>query len=147
MYTQRLSQYPRTSRNMHKNKKKMEFSSLNPDTRIAWLLAFHMPGKCSELTLHFLLEGYILSLLDALTEENLESKETIVHCCLTCLCLSLHPYVPLEHIVLLFPSFPLFCKLSIEMEDWIGGGPGGGLGFSILTRYRQSFSQFYLCLL
>ena len=51
-------------------------------------------------------------LLDALKEEQLESKETIVHCFLTCLCLSLHPFVPLEHTVLLFPSLPLLCKLA-----------------------------------
>ena len=77
----------------------------------------------------------------------LESKETIVHCCLTCLCLSLHPFVPLEHILLLFTIFPLLCKLAIDMEDWSGGGPSGGLGFSISTRCRQSLTMFYLYLL
>ena len=43
----------------------------------------------------------------------MDRNETIVHCCLTCLCLSLHPFGPLEHIVLLFPRFPLLCKISI----------------------------------
>ena len=43
----------------------------------------------------------------------MDSNETIVHCCLTCLCLSLHPFGPLEHIVLLFPRFPLLCKIAI----------------------------------
>ena len=71
-----------------------------------------------------------MSLLDTLKEENLESKETIVHCCLTCLCLIRHPFVPLENIVLLFPSFPLLYNISIVMEDLSGGGLGGGLGFS-----------------
>ena len=56
----------------------------------------------------------ILSLLDTLKEEKLKSKETIVHFYLICLCLSLHPFVPLEHIVLLFPRLPFPCDLAIE---------------------------------
>ena len=73
----------------------------------------------------------------------LKIKETIVNCCLTCLCLSPHPFVPLEHTLLLFPSLPFPCKLAIEMGDW----SGGELGFSISTRCGQSLSLFYLCLL
>ena len=30
------------------------------------------------------------------------------------LCLIMHPFIPLEHIVLIFPRFPLLSKLSIE---------------------------------
>ena len=52
-------------------------------------------------------------MLDTLKEEKLERKETIVHYCLTCLCLSMHPFVPLEYTMLLFPRFPLLCKLAI----------------------------------
>ena len=59
------------------------------------------------------LECYILSLLDTLKEEKLESKETIVHYLLSCLCLSLHPFVPLEHIVLLFPIFQLRWRIEV----------------------------------
>ena len=44
------------------------------ESRITWRLAFHMPGKHSDSTLHCLLEGYILSLLDALKEENFGEK-------------------------------------------------------------------------
>ena len=132
---------PHTSGNVHKNKNFWIFPQwvLNNLTLVlpyAW--------KRSDSTLHCLLEGYILSLLDALKEENLESKETIVHCFLTCLCLSMHHFVPLEHIVLLFPSFPLLCNLSIVMEDSSGGGPGGGLSFSSSRKCQQSLSLFYL---
>ena len=100
--------------------------------------------KHSDLTLHCLLEGYILSLLDALKGGILERKETIVHCCLIWLFLILHPFSPLEHTLLLFPSFSFLCKLFIEMEDWSGGGLGGGLGFFVMTRCRQSLSLLSL---
>ena len=53
--------------------------------------------------------------MDTLKEEKLKSKETIVHCCLIFLCLSQHPFVPLEHIVMLFPRFPFLCELAIEI--------------------------------
>ena len=56
-----------TLRNMQKRKKNWVF--LN-ESRITWLLAFHMPTKHSDSTLHRPLEGYILSLLDAMKEEN-----------------------------------------------------------------------------
>ena len=100
------------------------------ESRITWILAFHMPREHSDSTLHCLFEGYILILLDALKEENSKSKESIGDCCLTCLCLSLHPSVPLENTFFLFQILPFICKISIEMEDWSGGVPGGGLGLS-----------------
>ena len=56
-----------------------------------------------------------MNLLDTLKKEKMKSKKTIVHCCLIFLYLNLHPFVPLEHIVLLFPSFPLFCEIFIEI--------------------------------
>ena len=81
--------------------------------RISWLLAFHMPREHSDSTLHCLFGVLYIEPLGYIEEENLESKETIVHCFLTCLCLSQHPFVPLEHARLLFPSLPLLCKLAI----------------------------------
>ena len=117
------------------------------ESRINWLLAFHIPGN----TLTWPSISYWRAIYWASWMHwrriILESKETIVHCCLTYLCLSLHPFVPLEHTFLLFPSFPFPCKLSIKMEEWSGGGPVGGLDFSISMRCRQSLSLFYLCLL
>ena len=103
---------------------------------INWLLAFHMPWERSTWPSISYLEYYIVILLDTMKEDKLESKETIFHCFLTCLCLSLHPFVPLEHTMLLFPSLPLLCKISIVMEDWSGGGPSGGLGFSGSKKFR-----------
>ena len=47
---------------------------------------------------------------------------------------------PFEHTLLIFPRFPLLCKLSIEMEDWSNGGLGGGLGFFVSTRGCKSLS-------
>ena len=106
-------------------------------------MAFHMPWECSDSNLHYPIGELYIEPLGYIEEENLERKETINHYCLTCLCLSLHPFVPLERTFLLFPSLSFPCKFVIVMEEW----SGGGLGFSALTRCRQSFSLFYLCLL
>ena len=51
-----------------------------------------------------------LGILKAYRE--IESKETIVHCCRN-LCLSLHPFVPWSTFVF-FPSFPFACELAIK---------------------------------
>ena len=85
------------------------------ESRITWLLAFHMPRNApTRLCISYWRAIYWASWMHW-RRRILESKETIVHCCLTWLYLSLHPFVPLEHIVLLFPSFPLICELSIEI--------------------------------
>ena len=75
---------------------------------ISWLLAFHMPWDHWDLTLHYPFGVLFKEPLRYIKEEELKSKETIVHCCL-----SLHPFVPLEHIVF-FLGFPLLCELAIE---------------------------------
>ena len=94
------------------------------------LLAFHMPWDRSDSTFHYLIDelykepfGYIEGI------GGIESKRTIIHCCHN-LCLSLHPLCPLEHFCVL-PNI-IFCLWACyrEMEDWSGGGPSGGLGFS-----------------
>ena len=51
--------------------------------------------------------------LGYIEEEEFKSKETIVQVASICLYLSLHPFVPLEHIVF-FPSFHFLCELAIE---------------------------------
>ena len=103
---------------------------------ITWLLAFHMPGNAlTRPSIVYWRAIYWASWMHW-RRRILESKETIVHCCLTSLCLSMHPFVHLEHTLLLFSSFPLLCKLAIEMEDWSGGGLGRGLCFSVSMRCR-----------
>ena len=66
---------------------------------------------------------------------EIESKETIVHCCRN-LYLSLHPFVPWSTSVF-FPSFPFARACYHEMEDWGGGGPSGGFSFSSSQTCRQ----------
>ena len=122
-----------TSRNVHKNKNFCSFPQwvLNNLTLVlpyAW--------KRSDSTLHCLLEGYILSLLDALKEENFGEKGNYISLLPHLLMLDFASLCPFQHTLLLFPIFPLISKLSIEMEDWSGGGPGGGINFSISTRCR-----------
>jgi len=83
-----------TSRNVHKNKKKWSFPQWVPNN-----LTIGLPyaWKRSELTLHYLLMGYILSLLDELKEENIWEQgnysSMLPH---FRLCLSLHPFVLLS---------------------------------------------------
>ena len=90
------------------------------------------------------LEWYILSLLDTLKEEKLKSKETIVHCCLILLILESASLCPFwAPSVLPKLTFALWACYR-EMEDWSGGGVGGGLGFSCLQKCRQSLSLLYL---
>ena len=76
------------------------------------------------------LEYYILSLFNTLKEEKLKSKETIVHCCLIFLILESTSLCPFgSHSVLPKISFA-FWSFYRDMEDWSGGGIGGGLSFS-----------------
>ena len=103
--------------------------------------------KCSKSTLEFLLKGYILSLLDALEEDNSWEEGNYSGFVTHSYMLESASLCHFEHTLLLFPSLPLFCKLAIEMEDWSGGGPGGGLGLLISTRCRQSLSPVSLYLI
>ena len=98
--------------------------------RLTCLLAFPIPWDRSDLIFHYPIDelykepfGYIEGIW------GIESKRTIVHCCWN-LFLSLHLLCPLEHFCVL-PKLT-FCLWACyrEMEDWSGGGPSGGLGFS-----------------
>ena len=119
MYTQLLSSNPCTSGSVHEDKYFWSFphSSTNNLT-LGLPYAWRMLGLNPPLPIWRAI--YWASWMNW-RRRILESKETIVHCCITCLCLSLHPFVPLEHTLLLFPSLPLLCKLAMEMEDWSGG--------------------------
>ena len=108
---------------------------------INWLLAFHIPRKCLDSMLHFLLEGYILSLLDAFKEDNFGEKGNYSSLLSHLFMLESASLCPFGAHIATLP------KISIEMEDWSGRGLGGEIIFSILTRCQQSFSLFYLCLL
>ena len=84
------------------------------------------------------LKHYIRNPLDTLKREELKSKKTIVHCCRS-LYLSLHPFVPWR--TLCSSQDCLFLRACYrEIEDWGGGGPGGGLGFSGSQTCRQRLS-------
>ena len=74
------------------------------------------------------LKHYIRNPLDTLKGEELKSKKTIVHCCRS-LYLSLHPFVPWSTWCYSQACLCLWACYR-EMEDWDGGGPGGGLSFS-----------------
>ena len=115
------------------------------ESRITWLLAFHM----SENALNRPFIAYWRDIYWASWKHwrrrTFESKETIVHCFPMLYMLESASLCPFEHTLLLFPCLPFLCKLSIEMEDWSGGGPGGGLDFSSSKKCWQSVSLFYLC--
>ena len=96
--------------------------------------------KCSELTLHCLLKGYILSLLDALEEENLWEKQNYIGFVPHSFMLRYASLCPFEQPLMLYPRFPLSCELAIDMEDWSGGGSSGGLSLSISIRCWQLLS-------
>ena len=113
-------------------------------SRITWLLAFHMPWERSDSTLHFLFGVLYIEPLGYIEAGGNWKQGNYSPWLPHLLCLSLHPFVPLDHIVLLFLSFPCICKLVIVMEDWSGGGPCGGLGFSGSKKCRQRLSLLYL---
>ena len=96
--------------------------------------------KRFDSTLHFLLKGYILSLLGALEEENLREKGNYSGFVPHSYMLESASHFPFEQPLILFPSLPLSCQISIDLEDWCGGGIGGGIGLSISMRCQQSLS-------
>ena len=100
--------------------------------------------KRSESTLHFLLKGYILSLLDSLEEENIWGQVNYSSLLSHSYMLESTYLCAFEQSLMLFPSFPLSCEFSIKMEDWSGGGLGGGLDFSVSTRCQHILSLFSL---
>ena len=133
-----LSHYdPCTSGNVPKNKIFWSFPQ-----RVTNNLTISLPyaWKCSDSTLHFILKGYILSLLDALEEDNIWEQGNYSSLFPHSYMLESASLCPFEHTLLLFPGFSLSCKLSIEMEEWRGGGLGGGISFSISTRCGQRLS-------
>ena len=80
--------------------------------RRSWLLAFHMPWAHSNSTLHYPF-GVLYKEPLGYIEEELKSKETMVHCCLSLLILEFASLCPLDHFDF-FPIFPLSCDLTIE---------------------------------
>ena len=66
------------------------------ESRITWLLAFHMLGNA--LTWPFITYLWAIYWASWMNwrRRKFESKETIVHCCLIHLCSSLHPFVLLS---------------------------------------------------
>ena len=105
-------------------------------------LTFGLPyaWKCSRSILHFLLKGCILVPLDALEEENWREEGNYSSFVPHSYILESTSLCPCDNPLMIFPSLPLHCEISIEMEDWIGGG----LGFSVLTRCWQSLSLLSL---
>ena len=144
MCTCNLSHYdPCTSRNMTKKNMFWIFPQRVTDNLTIGLL---YAWKRSASTLHFLLKGYILSLLDALGEENLWEQGNYSGFVPHSYTLEFESLCPFEQPLMLFPSLPLSCELAIDMDDWSGGGPSGGLGLSIPNRGADRVCQLYLCL-
>ena len=83
------------------------------ESRINWLLAFHIPWECSKSTLHFLFGVLYIEPLGYIEGGENWEKENYSPLFPHLLCLSLHPFVPLEHTMLLFPKLPFLCKISI----------------------------------
>ena len=133
-----LSHYdPCTSRNVPKTKIFWSFPQWVTNN-----LTIGLPytWKRSDSTLHFLLKGYILSLLDALEEENLWEQGNYSGFAPHSYMLESASLCHFEQPLMLFPSLPLSCELSMEMKDWSGRCLGGVLGLSISTRCRQILS-------
>ena len=87
------------------------------------LLAFHMHWDHSYSTLHYHFGVLYKEPLGYIEEEELKSKETIVHCCLSLLILESTSLCPFGEICVLPKiSFALWAWYR-EMEDWGGGGP------------------------
>ena len=83
----------RVHREMYIKTKKWAF--LN-ESRITWLLAFHMPKNApNRPSIIYWRDIYSASCMHW-KRRIFQSKETIVNCCLIFLCLSLHPFVHLS---------------------------------------------------
>ena len=81
---------------------------------INWFLAFHMPWERLNLTLHFLFGVLYIDPLGYIEGGENWDQGNYSPLLPRLLCLSLHPFVPLEHIVLLFPTLHFLCNLLIE---------------------------------
>ena len=143
MYTHVLSQYPCTSGNVYEDKKKIWSFPHRFLNNLNLGLPYSLRMLRIDPPFPIWRDIYWASWMHG-RRRTFESKETIVHCCPIFLMLEFASLCPFEHTLLLYPSLPLLCKLAIKMEDWSGGGPGGGLGFSVSTRCRQSLSLLSL---
>ena len=88
-------------------------------------------GKCSMLTLHFLLKGYILSYYEALEEDNFDRKYIIVELCPILMCLSLHPFFLEEAISVVSQDCLDVCELSFVWRIEVVEAQVEGLSFLI----------------
>ena len=113
--------------------------------QINWMLAFHMPWECSDLTLHYLFGVLYIEPVGYI--EGGESWEQGNNS-------SLFPHLFMLEFASLCPfgahsaaptklAFVLW-DCHWEMEDWIGRCIGGGLDFSSSQKCRQSLSLLYL---
>ena len=104
---------------------------------ITWLLEFQMPWECSDSTLHYPFGVLYNKILGYIEKEELKSKETIVHTCLSFLILKSTSLCPFGSLCVL-PKLAFFLwAFYREMEDWGGGGPSGGFNFYDLQTCRQ----------
>ena len=102
------------------------------------LLPFRMPWYRSNLTFHYPIAALYKESFGYIEEEELKRKKTIVHC-FQSLYLSLHPFVPWSTLCSSQDWLFLWACYQ-EMEDWSGGGPGGGLSFFDSQTCRQRLS-------
>ena len=89
---------------------------------ISWLLAFHIPWYRSYSTLHYPFGVLYKEPLGYIEEEQLKSKETIVHCCLSLLVLESASLCRFGELCVLPKVAFVFWACYREMKDWGGGG-------------------------
>ena len=95
--------------------------------RVTYLLAFHMPRDRLDLTFHYPIEALYKETFGYIERGGIEEKENY-STLLPELILKYASLCPLEHFVF-FPSLHFLWACYREMEDWSGGGLGGGFTF------------------
>ena len=97
---------------------------------VTCLFAFHMPWDHLDLTFHYPIEALYKEPFGYIERRGIGEQENYSPL-LSKLIIESASLYPLEDF-LFFPRLPFLWARYREMEDWSGGDPGGGLGFSSL---------------
>ena len=101
-----------------------------------------MPQDCSDLTLHYPFGETYKEPLGYIEEEELKSKETIVHCCLSLLILESASLCPFGALCVL-PNLAFACELAIER--WRVKVVEAQVEDSVSTVHRHADRGCHLC--
>ena len=94
-----------------------------------WSLSFHMMGNALIWCFISHWGAIYWAIVKHRRRRTLESKDIIEKLCPNLICLSLHPFV-LEATISALSQACFYLFLSfLCLEDWSGGGPGGGTRF------------------